>query len=430
MKNFISSWVLFTAVNVAFFWATFAYTPQDISNAQYLANNAIIKTQKSPILYRMDDYILRQEVIGIALKMKWITLPENYSCRKYFSDATTDDWVCRAVELAADNGIISRANTRARPTDKVTRAEALAILLKTGRVSLGEPRRVVQTDGTVWSLFQDLKNLGFTQWQADMIDSLPDCSLMNHGESCEDGSSANQVFARFQPNISAVRSSVFEFAALMMWFQAGDDLVDILDDFEIFVNTAPGRVSDGKILSSEALKTLLTGEPIDTVSKTPEVAMVVFSDLECPFCIKFFNDVVLPITQSSSLNTFLVYKHYPLIPLHENAYQWSVEAKCIEKNLGDEDFFHYIYNRQAAQNTSISILSPRLTEEQLSACMEDADIMKDISDDQLLWRNTYNVQGTPTTLVINMKTHHYETIMGAQPKEFVEAVIQSVKDHQ
>ncbi len=100
--------------------------------------------------------------------------------------------------------------------DKVTRAEALAILLKTGKVSLTQPRRVVQTDGTVWSLFADLKTLGFTQWQSDMLDSLPGCSLINHGDSCEDGASTNQAFARFQPNAAALRSAVFEFAALMM----------------------------------------------------------------------------------------------------------------------------------------------------------------------------------------------------------------------
>lgn len=67
--------------------------------------------------------------------------------------------MCRAVELAADNGIITRANARVRPADRITRAEALAILLKTGKITLSQPRRVIQPDGTVWSLFQDLRSL-------------------------------------------------------------------------------------------------------------------------------------------------------------------------------------------------------------------------------------------------------------------------------
>jgi S-layer homology domain len=60
--------------------------------------------------------------------MKGVELPTDYKCKKYFSDVTSDGWVCRAVELAADNGIISRSNTKFRPLDSVTRAEALAML--------------------------------------------------------------------------------------------------------------------------------------------------------------------------------------------------------------------------------------------------------------------------------------------------------------
>ncbi len=40
-----------------------------------------------------------------------------------------NNWICRAIEIAADEGIISRANTKARPQDRITRAEALAILV-------------------------------------------------------------------------------------------------------------------------------------------------------------------------------------------------------------------------------------------------------------------------------------------------------------
>lgn len=195
---------------------TFSYTDNDLSNAQYLAKQGIVQPRKHPSLYRLDDLILRQEVIGMVLKIKGVTLPEKYTCKNYFADVTQDEWVCRAIELAADNGIISRENKNARPRDTVTRAEALAMLLKTGKVSLSEARRVVQADGFVWSLYQDLKKLGFTQWQADMLDALPDCSIINHGDACEDGADMNTAIASFQPNSFALRASVFEFAALML----------------------------------------------------------------------------------------------------------------------------------------------------------------------------------------------------------------------
>lgn len=108
-----------------------AYTSTDVSNATFLAEQGIITTQSSTKWYRLDDTITRAEAIGIALKIKWITLPNNYTCKNYFIDAPynpSNNWICRAVELAADDGIISRANTRARPQDSITRAEVLGII--------------------------------------------------------------------------------------------------------------------------------------------------------------------------------------------------------------------------------------------------------------------------------------------------------------
>lgn len=71
---------------------------------QMLAEMGLIVDQKDPTLYRLDDAMLRQELLGTALKVSGVTLPSEYACRGYFSDAkfgknTTDAWVCRAFEL-------------------------------------------------------------------------------------------------------------------------------------------------------------------------------------------------------------------------------------------------------------------------------------------------------------------------------------------
>ncbi len=49
-----------------------------------------------------------------------------------------------------------------------------------------------------------------------MLDSLPSCEVINHGDPCEDGASTNNAFARFLPNTLSSRAQVFEFAALML----------------------------------------------------------------------------------------------------------------------------------------------------------------------------------------------------------------------
>lgn len=140
-----------------------AYTSTDVSNAVFLAEKGIITLQSSEKGYRLDDRITRAEVIGIALKIKGTTLPEDYKCRKYFSDTVKQDWVCRAIELASDNELISRSNNKARPQDSITRAEAFSILYKaSGMMPTKEYDVLVGTDkdGVQWQndLFVKIRN--------------------------------------------------------------------------------------------------------------------------------------------------------------------------------------------------------------------------------------------------------------------------------
>lgn len=113
-----------------------AYTSADVAIANGLADaNIIVDQRTNPDKYRLDDSISRQEVIGMTLKLKNVALPNNYTCKGYFTDATfskshPDSWVCRAVELAADRGLITRDNAKTRPSDTITKAEALALAWK------------------------------------------------------------------------------------------------------------------------------------------------------------------------------------------------------------------------------------------------------------------------------------------------------------
>lgn len=121
-----------------------AFTAFDITTAQSLADQGIIANHYTdPLAYRLDDTITRAEAVGIALKVHGTTLPENYTCQKYFEDVKMDSkdtnaWACRAVELAADAGFVTRENKKFRPNDTITRAEVLSIFLKAGNIELIE----------------------------------------------------------------------------------------------------------------------------------------------------------------------------------------------------------------------------------------------------------------------------------------------------
>jgi len=101
---------------------------------QPFSSNVARDIQEST-LYRLDDFITRQEVLGIALKLKGVTLPDAYVCRDFFRD-TGEWWVCRAAELSSDHDIVTRANLYFRPRSVLTLGEALGIVIKAQAIRL------------------------------------------------------------------------------------------------------------------------------------------------------------------------------------------------------------------------------------------------------------------------------------------------------
>lgn len=185
---------------------SYAYTSDDAARANLIAQAGLIVSHEDIASFRLDDFMLRQELIGTALKLAWIELPSEYQCRGYFSDArfdaqNKDAWVCRAFEIGADKGLVTRANASTRPRDIVTRAEALAIIVQAGNIPLSPENYTMN-----W-----LKNQWYADWQTKLLSSLTDCRIFNHGVACEDGKDGNIAMGTFRPNAPATRADVFEF---------------------------------------------------------------------------------------------------------------------------------------------------------------------------------------------------------------------------
>ena len=193
--------------------------PVDENNANFLASqNIIVDQSMNPVQYRFGDKILRQEIVAIALKMKGVELPSDYTCKKYFSDVTTNDWVCRAVEIAADNGIISKSNSTFRPRDSVTRAEALAMLSSVTCL----PRLTIREYGFLESanslLSEQHSNKNDWQkalWETISFGSKDDgLSAMNPGDWTD-----AQKKASNHPNDAIVRAEVFAMGEFFVSYQ-------------------------------------------------------------------------------------------------------------------------------------------------------------------------------------------------------------------
>lgn len=207
MKKFLLSSLLSISV-----W-TFAYTEIDIWNAKSLANMGIVVEQSTIGEYRLDDTITRAEVVGIALKLYGTKLPDSYICKGYFSDVTNNDWICRAVELAADNGLITRSNQTFRPQDKITRAEALAIILQARWIKLEIYSEWMLWRDT-WLLDENLNEQVTVDWQKNVFYSYFNfiSRLSLSGTQFIRTSTGYTVLQWIRPTDRSTRAEVFGFS--------------------------------------------------------------------------------------------------------------------------------------------------------------------------------------------------------------------------
>lgn len=209
--------------------------------AEALADKSFITKQATEAGYRLSDTATRQEVAGTALKIKGTTLPETYSCKNYFTDVTTTkpaSWSCRAAELAADEGIVSKANTKFRPTDNITRAEALAMVLKAAKIEIMTGAAASFNDTSI-------------EWQKNVANTAVAKKIVSANPS-------------FRPNDSVKRGELFVFAANALGLDvATDDLIDFND----LINGGSGSTSTG------ATSTGATSTGTTTVVKAGDISV-------------------------------------------------------------------------------------------------------------------------------------------------------------
>lgn len=187
--------------------------------AEELSTAGIINTQNSEIGYRLGDNITRAEMAKIAVKLAESDAVE--CTGEVYSDVTSSlGDLCGFIESAADAGIVSTINAKFRPTDLVTRAEMVKMLLAA--------RGVVPTDvsagfADVDSSFGDLEGY---------INAAVEVTLIKSGTS-------------FRPNQNASRGEAFKVAA-------GAYALD-MDDEETPTNTGStntGSTNTGVIIGT------------------------------------------------------------------------------------------------------------------------------------------------------------------------------------
>ncbi len=169
-----------------------------LSDWDTLAGKWIINKQNTEEGYNLKSNVLRQEVIGMAMKLGKFNLPNDYICQGVFSDVSgtkPNNWACRAIEVGVSNGIVSNLNKTFRPESFITRAEALAILMKAAGVGVEDSNGVTQ--------FNDVKE----SWQINVVNTALKNDFIN-------------LTANFYPNKNATRGEIFNMAKRILEAQS------------------------------------------------------------------------------------------------------------------------------------------------------------------------------------------------------------------
>lgn len=175
----------------------------------------------------------------------------------------------------------------------------------------------------------------------------------------------------------------------------------------------------------------------DAILGNPDapITIVEFSDYQCPFCQKFFDESLRLIVENyvDTGKVKIIYRDFPL-PSHSEASLAAQAAECV-RNLapvpGDKEYYQmhdFLFARTEDWSGNPDALSVfvemgvgvlgEVQRSSLQACLENGDKLDEVNKDYTAGKG-YGVSGTPTFFINGKK------LVGAVPYENFELLIES-----
>ena len=171
-----------------------------------------------------------------------------------------------------------------------------------------------------------------------------------------------------------------------------------------------------------------------------EVSVIVYTDLECPFCKRFAGIPEQAVGKFDG-KANVVFRHYPLDFHGENAKRGAYYAECVGRQAGSNAFFAFAnewFRLTGTNGKGLERGEPQIREIALKAgakdlaaldtCAMDPKVAQLVQDD-MVDGTRGGVTGTPGVIVRNNKNGVALSITGAVPVEAVEqAITQALKN--
>ena len=164
-----------------------------------------------------------------------------------------------------------------------------------------------------------------------------------------------------------------------------------------------------------------------------QVAIVEYSDLECPFCKQFHVTLKQIFSEYSNEGKVAwVYRHFPLDQLHSKARKEAVASECVFELGGKDAFWKFVdrfYEITPSNNqTNIDTVLPQIAREigidenKFNTCLNsnkyDAKIQSDVDNAQATGGS-----GTPWSVIVSKNGKKYP-LSGSQSYENVKQLVE------
>ncbi|CAN5145352.1 hypothetical protein BH11PAT4_BH11PAT4_8500 [soil metagenome] len=188
--------------------------------------------------------------------------------------------------------------------------------------------------------------------------------------------------------------------------------------------------SEFKTIKSSFLPPLRDTDRIDG-SRTADIILLEYSDLECPFC-KDLNATITTLKQEYGDQLSHVFRHLPIASLHQNAPMEAEAAECVAEQGGNAAFFKFtnavfvgsksngLSYTEADMQTLAGSLG--LNSATLKTCMDSNRTIAAV-DVTIKEAKTMGMTGTPTWFLIRTSDGMTKQATGAKKIDAVRDVI-------
>lgn len=192
-------------------------------------------------------------------------------------------------------------------------------------------------------------------------------------------------------------------------------------------NNVPVEVN-GKLTEDQAEKVPgISDSDYALGNRDADVVLIEYSDLECPFCVRFHPTGKQAIEEYGDKIAW-VYRHFPLETIHPRALPSANATECVGKEAGSEGFWKFldtVFSDQTKYLTDAGLreaaVSSGANGDSFDNCFSSNEFEEKIRETTSKATEA-GVTGTPATFVIN-KNGDAWLVPGAVPFESLKATI-------